>query len=304
MVLAATGRNEILVSAAVAPRVRELLDTYSAGWTSSWSRWAPWTATPTWTRSAARPVTRPRRCCSPSPTSSASSRTCGSPPTWCTPQAPAWWSPSTRCRPGCWSRVAADVVVGEGQSLGNHPNFGGPAFGFLACAEADVRRLARAPGRRDPGRRRPACLRAHPPGPRAAHQREKATSNIRTNQTLNAVAAAVYLSWLGPAGLAERELPACRPLRRRPAQRGPRRVAGLPGPAVRQGVRAAAASRPGRGVRLADRGWLAGLPLGGLAPALSDGLLVAVTERRTRAEIDGTTCTRRCPRRAQGGRPR
>ena len=121
-------------------------------------------------------------------------------------------------------------------------------------------------------------------------RREKATSNICTNQTLNAVAAAVYLSWLGPAGLAELGERCLRA-----ARYAADRLSAVPGvslaypdqPFVKEFVLRLPADPAEVCGRLADRGWLAGLPLGGLAPALSDGLLVAVTERRTRAEIDG-----------------
>ena len=171
-------------------------------------------------------------------------------------------------------RLGADVVVGEGQSLGNHPNFGGPAFGFLACAEADVRRL---PGRlvgetldADSQRAFVLTLQA-----REQHiRREKATSNICTNQTLNAVAAAVYLSWLGPAGLAELGERCLRA-----ARYAADRLSAVPGvslaypdqPFVKEFVLRLPADPAEVCRRLADRGWLAGLPLGGLAPHCPTG---------------------------------
>lgn len=185
--------------------------------------------------------------------------------------------------------LGADIVVGEGQALGNHPTFGGPAFGFLACGAQDVRRL---PGRLvgetvdvDGTRGFVLTLQA-----REQHiRRERATSNICTNQTLNALAAAVYLTWLGPEGLeelAQRCLAG--------AHYAAERLAALPGVqlaypnasyfkefVVRLPVDPLLAAE-----RLAERGYLAGLPLTGLVPDLEDGLLIAVTERRTRAEID------------------
>ncbi|MGH3441936.1 MAG: aminomethyl-transferring glycine dehydrogenase subunit GcvPA, partial [Nitriliruptorales bacterium] len=97
----------------------------------------------------------------------------------------------------------ADLVVGDGLQLGNGLNFGGPSFGFLAARLDDARRL---PGRlvgetvdREGRRGYVLTLQA-----REQHvRREKATSNICTNQTLNALAGLIHLVWLGPAGLRE-----------------------------------------------------------------------------------------------------
>jgi len=182
--------------------------------------------------------------------------------------------------------LGADVAVAEGQSLGNHLNFGGPYLGVIAARMEDVRKL---PGRivgetvdADGKRGYVLTLQA-----REQHiRREKATSNICTNQTLMAIAATVYLAWLGPVGL--RELgERCAAKARYAADR----LASVDGvsllhpeaPFFKEFAlrlpRSAAEVRDG----LVDRGILAGVPL---AQAGEDVLLVAVTERRTRAQID------------------
>jgi glycine dehydrogenase subunit 1 len=179
--------------------------------------------------------------------------------------------------------LGADLCVGEGQTLGNRLDFGGPSFGFFAAAERFLRKL---PGRiagetRDVEGRRGFVLTLQT---REQHiRREKATHNICTAQALNALAGVVYLSWLGRRGLVElAELM----LRRTHYAREALGLEAInPGPVVRE----FAVHVPDLGA-LFDRARRAGINPGyRLArdyPEYEDGLLVAITERRTRADID------------------
>jgi glycine dehydrogenase subunit 1 len=184
----------------------------------------------------------------------------------------------------------ADVVVGEGQPLGTALGFGGPYLGLFSCRSSLVRRL---PGRLvgetvDGGGRRAyvTTLRAREQDIR----RDKASSNVCTNQTLMAVTAAIQLGWLGTSGLRELALRCARGTRYcREALLGIDGVTpAAPAPTLREF--AVRTSVPAATVvdRLADEGFLAGVAVGPgyEATPYEDCLLVAVTERRTRAEID------------------
>jgi glycine dehydrogenase subunit 1 len=182
----------------------------------------------------------------------------------------------------------ADIAAGDGQPLGIPLAFGGPYLGILACRDALVRQI---PGRLigmtsdvDGRRAFVMTLRAREQDIR----REKASSNICTNQALCALAAAIYLAAIGPHGLRDvAALGAARAaeLERALAEAGAPRV--HPGPYLNEfAVRVPNAAEIHR--RLLDRGILAGLALAQIEPAdptLADALLVCATEVTKPAEI-------------------
>jgi glycine dehydrogenase subunit 1 len=177
------------------------------------------------------------------------------------------------------------LAIGEGQAAGNYQSYGGPHYGFLAAKQEFTRRM---PGRiigetTDADGRRGFVLTLQT---REQHiRREKATSNITTNQTLLALAGLVHLSWLGPQGLREvgeacmaladyakerLDLPLLFPERATFKEFG-----------VRVGRSAKEAIRAAR-----DQGVHPGYALGRDYEGLDDALLVAVTEKRTTDDID------------------
>jgi glycine dehydrogenase subunit 1 len=181
-----------------------------------------------------------------------------------------------------------DIALGEGQSLGGRLDFGGPSFGFFAATEENLRRM---PGRiagetTDVDGRRGFVLALQT---REQHiRREKATHNICTSQALNALGGVIYLAWLGKQGIVEiGELMARRTAYAR------ERLVGVEGvelqhdaPVVREfAVRLDA---PVEEVldRCAGDGIAAGYGLGREYPEFDDGLLVAITERRSKGDID------------------
>ena len=179
----------------------------------------------------------------------------------------------------------ADVAVAEGQPLGTPLAFGGPYLGMFAVATEHVRRLpGRLVGRTTDGSGRTAyvtTLRAREQDIR----RERAASNICTNETLIAVAAMVQLAWLGTHGLRELALRCAHGARY--AREALLAVPGIEPFAEAPIVYEFAVKSPLPAdvvvERMAEEGFLAGLPIeiGG-----EGGLLVAVTEKRTRSEID------------------
>jgi glycine dehydrogenase subunit 1 len=181
-----------------------------------------------------------------------------------------------------------DIAVGEGQTLGNRLDFGGPSFGFFTATEALLRRM---PGRiagetRDVDGKRGFVLTLQT---REQHiRREKATSNICTAQALNALAGVIYLTWLGRRGivdLAELMLKRTAYARERLAA-----IEGVSPLHERPVVRELALSLDAPANRVIDRclaqGVNPGYALGRDYPEHENGLLVAITERRTRADID------------------
>jgi glycine dehydrogenase subunit 1 len=189
-------------------------------------------------------------------------------------------------RPGDWG---ADIAVAEGQSLGTAMSYGGPVLGILACRDALVRRI---PGRivgQTTDRRGATCYTLTMQTREQHIRRDKASSNVCTNQALFALRATVYLSLMGPQGLrdvarlclqkshyarqafaaTERfELAFDRPTFKEFVVRDKENN-------VQQLISDAAAA-----------GVLAGVPLAPWYPELSDCFLVCVTEKRTRQEID------------------
>ena len=176
-----------------------------------------------------------------------------------------------------------DVCVGEGQSLGNRLDFGGPSFGFFAAQDRYIRKM---PGRIagetvDAEGRRGFVLTLQT---REQHiRREKATHNICTSQALNALAGVIYLSWLGKRGAVELgELM----IRRTHYARETFALDRInPGPVVREfAVRVP--DLDGLFDRARKAGINPGYRLARDYPEYEDGLLVAITERRTKAQID------------------
>jgi glycine dehydrogenase subunit 1 len=180
------------------------------------------------------------------------------------------------------------IAIGEGQGAGNYLSFGGPHYGFIAARSEYIRRM---PGRIvgetvDAAGDRGYVLTLQT---REQHiRREKATSNITTNQTLLALAGLVYLSWLGPEGLREvGEI--CLSLAGRAKTR--LREAGFellfPDQATFKEF-AVRVGRPAQEVVAAarDHGVHPGYALRRDYEGMEDALLVCVTEKRTPDEID------------------
>lgn len=181
----------------------------------------------------------------------------------------------------------ADIAVGEGQSLGQPMSFGGPYLGFMATKQDYVRRL---PGRivgqtTDKDGRVGYVLTLQA---REQHiRRARATSNICTNQALNALTATIYLCWLGPEGLKEiGEL--CLEKSHYLAERIQQIPDYVVPPQVFFKEFVVQTPRPAREIiqKALEQNIIAGVDLGRFNPEWDDRLLIAVTEMRTRQEID------------------
>ena len=189
-------------------------------------------------------------------------------------------------RPG---DLGIDVAVAEGQSLGSPMSYGGPYLGVMACREKFVRRL---PGRiagQTVDRRGRRCWVLTLQTREQHIRREKATSNICTNQGLFALRATVYLATMGPAGLRKAAELSARGAHYAAEQiaESPRLSLPFNRPFFKEFV---VRDHEGRVDELLHQclpsGIFAGIPLKRWYPELADCFLVTVTEKRTRREID------------------
>jgi glycine dehydrogenase subunit 1 len=189
-------------------------------------------------------------------------------------------------RPGDYG---ADIAVGEGQCLGNPMAYGGPYLGLMACREEFVRKI---PGRivgQTTDRRGKRCWVLTLQTREQHIRREKATSNICTNQGLFALRAAAYLAAVGPQGLRETA-----DLCFRKAHYLAEELARLPNvklafgrPFFKEFVVELPTSPLPLLEKLLKSGYHAGLPMARWYPQMKNAIAIAVTERRTKAEIDG-----------------
>ena len=189
-------------------------------------------------------------------------------------------------RPGDYG---ANIAVAEGHTLGTPMSYGGPYLGIMACDQSLVRRM---PGRiagQTVDRRGNRCFVLTLQTREQHIRREKATSNVCTNQGLFALRATVYLSQLGPQGLRE-TANLCLQKSHYAAERlceNDRFSLAFAQPTFKEFVVRDAENRVDQLLKTAlDAGFQAGVPLGQWYPEMQDCLLVAVTEKRTKQEID------------------
>jgi glycine dehydrogenase subunit 1 len=190
-------------------------------------------------------------------------------------------------RPG---DLGVDIAVAEGQGLGTPLSYGGPYLGILACREKFVRRM---PGRiagQTLDRRGKRCWVLTLQTREQHIRRDKATSNICTNQGLFALRASIYLAAMGPRGL-ESVAELCLQKAHYAAERlveNERFELAYQQPYFKEFVIRDRENNVSELLEQAEHaGYLAGLPLGRWFPDRRDCFLVAVTEQRTRREIDG-----------------
>jgi glycine dehydrogenase subunit 1 len=189
-------------------------------------------------------------------------------------------------RPGDWG---ADIAVAEGHTLGTPMQYGGPYLGIMACRESLVRRM---PGRiagQTVDRRGRRCFVLTLQTREQHIRREKATSNVCTNQGLFALRATIYLALLGPQGLRETANLCLQKSRYAAEQitKHDRFELAFNVPTLKEFV---IRDRRGRVDELIaqalEAGFLVGVPLERWYPEFRDCLLVAVTEKRTKQEIE------------------
>ena len=182
--------------------------------------------------------------------------------------------------------LGADLVVGEGQSFGNAVSFGGPYIGFFASKENFLRSM---PGRLvgetvDLEGRRGFILAV---ATREQHiRREKATSNICTNQALCALAVLVYLTIMGKEGLrelAEMNLSKCEYAKKRLAESFPLRFSA---PTFNEFVLRLKGAPDQALKKLSDQGIIGGFPLKRFYPEMKNDILICVTEKHSKEHID------------------
>jgi glycine dehydrogenase subunit 1 len=287
----ATGRTKIVVTEATSPQVRQVVKTYAPGFgldvvevPHRAGTTDPEELAATASEAAAVIFQQPNffGCLEPAPDLVAAASATGALPV-------VHVDPLSLGVLEAPGRYGAAIALGEGQAAGNVLSFGGPHYGFLAARRDFIRRM---PGRIvgetvDAAGERGYVLTLQT---REQHiRREKATSNITTNQTLLALGGLVYLTWLGPQGL--RELgESCLSLAAYAKQQVVER-AGLELLFPDRPTFKEFAVRVGRSARDVIRaarelGVHPGYGLGRDYSGMDDVLLVAVTERRTPSEID------------------
>jgi glycine dehydrogenase subunit 1 len=286
MARAHTGRSKVVVAETVNPQVRQVLKTYAPGFGMHVVE-VPHdggVTDPARIRDAAHEAAlvlfqQPNvfGCFEPAPELAAAARDAGALPVAHVDLI----SLAVLEAPG---NYGAAIAIGEGQSVGCYQSFGGPHYGFLAAREEFLRRM---PGRivgetTDLDGKRGFVLALQT---REQHiRREKATSNITTNQTLLALSGLITLAWLGPEGLRE-TAEACMALTGYARDRlGLEPVFAHPvfkEIALRTPLPAAEVVR-----RCRARGIHPGYPVGRDYEGMDDVLLVALTEKRTAAEVD------------------
>ena len=282
-----TGRSKIVLSEALNPQVRQVVKTYAPGFGLEVVEvpHRDGTTDPEELRKAAEEAAcvifqQPNffGCLEPAPDLAAAATEVGA-------LAVAHVDPASLGLLEAPGAYGCDLAIGEGQSAGNYQSYGGPHYGFIAMRSDYIRRM---PGRivgetTDAAGERGYVLTLQT---REQHiRREKATSNITTNQTLLALAGLAHLSWLGPQGLREVG-ETCMALAEYAKERlglpllFPERTtfkefairAGRPAEEVLQAARA--------------RGVHPGYALKRDYAGMEDALLVCVTEKKTIADID------------------